>query len=117
MQEAEARGGSAPYEKEYFRKDGRCVPALVGLAMVATDRFEAIAYVFHLSEREAAARERERLLEQERRARDAAEAANERLVFLSESVGCSPRRLTTPRRSAVSRARPCRGSRTGARST
>ncbi|MGZ5317193.1 MAG: GAF domain-containing protein [Actinomycetota bacterium] len=85
MQEAETRGGSAPYEKEYFRKDGRRVPVLVGLAMVATDPFEAIAYVFDLSEREAAARERERLLEQERRARDAAEVANERLAFLSES--------------------------------
>jgi PAS domain S-box-containing protein len=85
MQEAETRGGSTPYEKEYFRKDGRRVPVLVGLAMVATDPFEAIAYVFDLSEREAAARERERLLEQERRARDAAEVANERLGFLSEA--------------------------------
>lgn len=85
LEEARERGGSAPYEKEYLRKDGRRVPVLVGLALIDRDPFQAIAYVVDLSEREAAARERERLLEQERRARDAAEAANERLAFLSET--------------------------------
>ncbi|MEO8476891.1 MAG: SpoIIE family protein phosphatase [Actinomycetota bacterium] len=85
LREAAERGGSAPYEKEYLRKDGHRLPVLVGLALVDRDPFQAIAYVVDLSERDAAEREREHLLEQERLARDAAEAANERLAFLSEA--------------------------------
>ncbi len=85
LREAAERGGSAPYEKEYLRKDGRRVPVMVGLALVDHDPFQAIAYVVDLSERDAAERDRERLLDQERLARDAAETANERLAFLSEA--------------------------------
>jgi PAS domain S-box-containing protein len=52
-----------PYEREYFRKDGRRVPVLVGSAAFDPDRHQGVSFVLDLSERkraEAEARESER---------------------------------------------------------
>jgi PAS domain S-box-containing protein len=71
-------GRAEPFEKEYIRRDGRRVPVLLGLALLQVEPFRAIGFVLDLSERHEAERERERLLELERRAREAAELARAR---------------------------------------
>jgi PAS domain S-box-containing protein len=57
-------GGSLqPFEKEYFHKDGRRVPALVGVARIDETGNQAVAFVIDLSEQkqaESALREAER---------------------------------------------------------
>ena len=56
-------GSLQPYEKEYFRKDGSRVPALVGAASFGESGNQGVSFVLDLSERrraEAEARESER---------------------------------------------------------
>src|SRR5713101_4490158 len=56
-------GAVQPYEKEYFRKDGSCVPVLVGSAAFDEQQDHGVAFVLDLTERkraEAEARESER---------------------------------------------------------
>src|SRR4029077_10319845 len=55
-------GAVQPYEKEYFRKDGSCVPVLVGSAAFDEQQDHGVAFVLDLTERkraEAEARESE----------------------------------------------------------
>jgi PAS domain S-box-containing protein len=40
-----------PYEKELVRKDGRCIPVLIGTAFVDQAQQEGVAYVLDISER------------------------------------------------------------------
>ena len=57
------KGSLAPFEKEYFRKDGSRVPVLMGVAAFEQKQNEGVAFVLDLSERkqaEAEAREAER---------------------------------------------------------
>ena len=60
--ELERTGTIQPFEKEYFRKDGARVPALVGVAAFDEEREQLVAFVLDLTERkqaEAGARESE----------------------------------------------------------
>jgi PAS domain S-box-containing protein len=51
----EATGSVAPYEKEYFRKDGSRVPVLLGLATFEEGGRQGVAFVLELTERKRAA--------------------------------------------------------------
>jgi PAS domain S-box-containing protein len=71
-------GWAAPYEKEYVRPDGVRVPVLISGVRVDTDPLKIVALVIDQSDRRAAERERELLLEREREARREAELAADR---------------------------------------
>ncbi|MBV8188532.1 MAG: GAF domain-containing protein, partial [Alphaproteobacteria bacterium] len=61
--EMKTSGILSPFEKEYFHKDGRRVPVLIGAAMFEDGGAEGVAFVLDLTERkraEAEARESER---------------------------------------------------------
>jgi PAS domain S-box-containing protein len=48
-------GSLAPFEKEYFRKDGSRVPVLLGLATFQDDANQGVAFALDLTERKRAA--------------------------------------------------------------
>ncbi|HTE40015.1 MAG TPA: ATP-binding protein, partial [Steroidobacteraceae bacterium] len=50
-----ATGNLAPYEKEYFRKDGSRVPVLLGLATFEEDGNQGVAFALDLTERKRSA--------------------------------------------------------------
>jgi PAS domain S-box-containing protein len=52
----EATGTAQPYEKEYFRKDGRRVPVLVGAAVFEGSSAEGVGFVLDLTDRKRAER-------------------------------------------------------------
>jgi two-component system, cell cycle sensor histidine kinase and response regulator CckA len=52
--EAHARGACAPYEKQYIRKDGTRVWALVGYAFLEPDREQSVAFVLDIGARKVA---------------------------------------------------------------
>jgi PAS domain S-box-containing protein len=54
MAELKATGTVHPREKEYFHKDGRRVPVLVGAAALEGKREEGVAFVLDLTERKRA---------------------------------------------------------------
>jgi PAS domain S-box-containing protein len=58
IEELKATGITQPFQKEYFRKDGTRVPALIGGAMLDTDSDEGVAFVLDLSEQKRAEHER-----------------------------------------------------------
>jgi PAS domain S-box-containing protein len=69
LEELRRAGTCQPYEKEYIRKDGRRIPALVGGALLEGSQESGVAFVLDLTERKEA--------EAERAARRVAEAANQ----------------------------------------
>jgi PAS domain S-box-containing protein len=68
VDEVRMTGTLPPFEKEYFHKDGRRVPALVGVARIDETGNQAVAFVIDLTERKRA---EENLHESERRNVDA----------------------------------------------
>ncbi|HYA73387.1 MAG TPA: PAS domain S-box protein, partial [Roseiarcus sp.] len=54
LAEAKRTGAAQPYEKEYFRRDGRRVPVLIGLASIEDATHQNIAFVLDLTERKRA---------------------------------------------------------------
>ena len=54
LQQVIATGRQAPFEKEYFRKDGSRVPVLVGVATFSAKPDEGVAFILDLSERKKA---------------------------------------------------------------
>ncbi|MDF3066599.1 MAG: sensor hybrid histidine kinase [Polyangiaceae bacterium] len=74
--EMDVAGICTPFEKEYFAKDGRRVPILLGVAFWEGSRDSGVAWILDVTGRRATEAERDRLLESERRARAEAEAAN-----------------------------------------
>jgi len=52
----EATGTAQPYEKEYFRKDGRRAPVLIGAAVFEGSSAEGVGFVLDLTDRKRAER-------------------------------------------------------------
>lgn len=69
-------GSCPPFEKEYWSKDGRRVPILIGIAMLPNSQETCFCFVLDLSDRKRFEAEREQLLKSERVAREEAETAN-----------------------------------------
>lgn len=73
--ELRLRGNIAPFEKEYLRKDGSRIWAMVGAAAIAEADDRWMAFIVDISDRKHAAVEREAAYERERVARTQAEEA------------------------------------------
>jgi PAS domain S-box-containing protein len=73
--ELHLRGNIAPFEKEYIRKDGSRIWAMVGAAMISESDDRWMAFVMDISDRKRAAVEREAAFEREHQARTQAEEA------------------------------------------
>jgi PAS domain S-box-containing protein len=83
MEELLSRGVCHPYEKELIRGDGSLVPVQVGAALLDAQPFRAVAYILDMTELVALERDRDRLLHDERVAREEAERTREQLAFLA----------------------------------
>ena len=73
--ELRRRGNIAPFEKEYIRKDGTRVWAMVGAAAISDSDDRWMAFVLDISDRKHAAVEREAAYQREHAARTQAEEA------------------------------------------
>jgi two-component system CheB/CheR fusion protein len=83
VRDLETTGVSAPYEKEYVRKDGSRLPVIVGGAMLDEARREGVAFVLDIGDRKKA---EQALRESERRLREEARRKNEFLGVLSHEL-------------------------------
>jgi len=61
LAELRSTGTFQPFEKEYFRKDGRRMPVLIGGALFEENSNEGVAFVLDLTERKRAQEEHARL--------------------------------------------------------
>ncbi len=85
MEELLSTGICRPYEKELVRPDGSIVPVQVGAALLDTEPFRAVAYILDMTELVSLERDRDRLLHDERVAREEAERAREQLAFIARA--------------------------------
>jgi PAS domain S-box-containing protein len=83
MEELLSTGICHPYEKELIRVDGTLVPVQVGAALLDAQPFRAVAYILDMTELVSLERDRDRLLHDERVAREEAERTREQLAFLA----------------------------------
>jgi PAS domain S-box-containing protein len=74
LAELRATGSCKPFEKEYLRKDGSCVPVLIACARFERKPDEGVAFVLDMTDRKRA---EEKLRESEERFRDYAETASD----------------------------------------
>jgi PAS domain S-box-containing protein len=74
LTELNSTGIVQPYEKQFFRKDGTCLPVLIGGALFEESSNEGVSFVLDLTERK---RTEEALRESEAKFRDFAETASD----------------------------------------
>ncbi|UKO98583.1 PAS domain-containing hybrid sensor histidine kinase/response regulator [Nostoc sp. UHCC 0870] len=74
--EVKANGVSQLYEKEYIHRNGKRVAVVLGVALLNDSQNMGVAFVLDINERKQIEQERDRLLSQERLARQEAEVAN-----------------------------------------
>ncbi|WGV25556.1 PAS domain-containing hybrid sensor histidine kinase/response regulator [Halotia branconii] len=76
IKEAQATGVSQIYEKEYVHRNGERVSIALGIALLDDSQQNGVACVLDITERKRTEKERDRLFQAERAARQEAEAAN-----------------------------------------
>ncbi len=74
--QAQTTGVSRIYEKEYIHRNGQRVSIVLGVALLNDSQQNGVACVLDITERKRAEKERDRLFQAERVARQEAEAAN-----------------------------------------
>jgi PAS domain S-box-containing protein len=100
-------GRLQPFEKEYFRKDGSCVPMLIGVASFEDSANEGVAFVLDLSEQkrveESLRRSEAYLAEAQRLTKTGSWAHNpntEKAIYWSEEMrrifGLDPQKRNLP---------------------
>jgi PAS domain S-box-containing protein len=90
LAELAATGICEPFEKEYFRKDGSCVPVLVGAAFLEGTRDQGIAFVLDLSEQKRTEAEITALKDQLYKENIALRDEIDKTSMFEEIVGASP---------------------------
>ena len=90
MAEVKTSGSVQPYEKEFFRKDGSRVPALVGGALFQAGGNEGVAFVLDLSEQKRAEAEIRALKDQLYKENLVLRDEVDRTSMFEEIVGTSP---------------------------
>jgi PAS domain S-box-containing protein len=66
VQQLQESGSFAPFEKEYWHKDGSRVPVLLGGALLEEEEEKAIAFVIDISDRKAAEQNMRKALEKQK---------------------------------------------------
>ena len=97
-----ATGGADLFEKEYFRKDGSRVPALVAAAALEGTPIQVVAFVVDLTERKRAEAERERL-----RQLQADLARIRRITTMGEMTASLSHEIRQPIAAAMTNAKAC----------
>jgi PAS domain S-box-containing protein len=99
LAEIRVTGRSEPIEKEYFRRDGRRVPVLVGAAILESGEDQGVAFVLDLSERKQA--------EEALRHVEAELAHVTRVATLGELTGSIAHEINQPLGAVVNNASAC----------
>jgi len=97
-----ATGTCEVFEKEYFRRDGGRVPALVAGALIEGSPSQTVAFVLDLTERKRAEEERERL-----RQAQADLARISRITTMGELTASLSHEIKQPITAAITDARTC----------